>query len=223
MVNRVLETWRKNPDWWMVILTAVTVLFTALSAVFFYFQLEDTHSQLQVAQKEFQASQKTARLEQRAWIEVAIVKEKLVHGKFDIHPNTVLTIPIRQTNIGKVPAWNVNSEFIVEIVEATKPPTLKIEGDHFGNFGGVLYPSAYFDLAVPWLLPNTKVAHPPPLAKATYDRLMAGDTYVAIFGRLSYTDAYGDHAQQWCTWVGYGAGTEFNAKSCVDFNALSPD
>jgi hypothetical protein len=126
MANRVLETWRKNPDWWMVILTAATVI---LSAVFFYFQLkdthsqlQDTHSQLQVAQKEFEASQKTARLEQRAWVEATLVKEKLVHEKIDIRPNAVLSVSIRQTNIGKVPAWNVNSEFIFEIVEATKSP-----------------------------------------------------------------------------------------------------
>ena len=208
--------WRKNPDWWMVILTGGALVFAGLSAGVLYFQLKDTHSQLEVAQKEFDANQKTRRLEQRAWVELTLVK-----GEIDPHPNAVLAVPVRQANTGKVPAWNVNSEFVLEIVEAKKPPTFNFARDRFGNFGGVLFPSAHFDLSVPWLLPNTTVTSPPILSKPTYDRLMAGDTYVAVFGKLSYTDAYGDHGQQWCVWKGFGVGHEFNAKSCVDFNALS--
>ena len=208
-----MNRWRQA-DWWMVILTGLAVLFAGLSAVFFYLQLEDTHTQLQVAQKEFEASQKSARLDQRAWVQATLVKEKLVNHQqqIEIHPNAILTVPIRQTNTGKVPAWNVNSEFIVEIVEATKSPTLNFERDHFGNFGGVLFPSEKFDLSVPWLLPNTTVANPPPLSKPTYDRLMAGETYVAIFGQLSYTDAYGDHWQRWCQWQAYKSGSNLVPK-----------
>jgi hypothetical protein len=202
----------------MVILTAGTLMLAGLSGMVLYFQLKDTHSQLQVAQKEFDASQKTARLEQRAWIEPAVVKEKL-----DPHPNAVLAILVRQTNTGKVPAWNANSEFVVEVLEANEPPSFNFARDHFGNYGGVLFPSAHLDLSVPWLLPNTTVSNPPILSKPTYDRLMRGDTYVAIFGKLSYTDAYGDHAQQWCVWQGWGSRHVFNAKSCVDYNLLSPN
>jgi hypothetical protein len=215
--------WRKNPDWWMVILTAGALVFAGLSAGVLYFQLKDTHGQLEVAQNEFDAGQKTRRLEQRAWVEVTLVKEKLVKEQIDVRPRVPLLAPLRQTNTGKVPAWNVNSEFVVEIVEARDAPTFNSVGVHFGTFGGVLFPSAHFDVAVPWLLPNTTVADPPSVSKPTYDRLMAGDTYLAIFGKLSYTDAYGDHAQQWCAWQGYKLGGQYNAKSCTDFNALSPN
>ncbi len=207
----------------MVILTFVTVVFAAASAIFFYRQLGDTHAQLQVTQQEFEASQKTARLEQRAWVEPTLVQEKLVKGQVVARPNAPVLVFVRQTNTGKVPAWNVNSEFIVDIVEANQSPSFDYKRDHFGNYGGVLYPSGKFDLSVPWLLPGSTVENPTVLSKPTYDRLMMGQTYIVIFGKLSYTDAYGDHAQQWCTWWAYKTGLDFHAKACVDYNQLSPN
>jgi hypothetical protein len=206
----VSDTWRSDPDWWMVIFTFLAVVFAGVSALFFYWQLQDTHAQLSEAQK-------TARLEQQAWIQIAKVNEKM-----EIHPNEPFTVPIRMTNTGKIPASKILSDAYLEIVEKDHSPTFDLKRTHAGNFGGVLFPSNKFDIDAKWLLPNSSIANPSVLPQEIYDRLMSGEAYVAVYALLEFSDSYGDHWQRWCQWQGFHTG-EFHAKSCVDFNAVSPN
>jgi hypothetical protein len=52
---------------------------------------------------------------------------------------------------------------------------------------------------------------------------MVGEAYVAVHAQLNFSDSYGDHWQRWCKWEGFRRRAEFHAKSCVDFNAVSPN
>jgi hypothetical protein len=178
--------WRSNPDWWMVIFTALAVLFAGVSARFLYQQLGDTHIQLADAQK-------TARLEQQAWVQLGVVDEN-----FRPVPNAPLVVSFRTTNVGKIPASKVNADFYIEIVESNVPPTFDFQRTHVGNFGGVLFPSAKFETPAAWLLPNTTLADPPKLPEDIWHRLMEGQEYVALYAQATYTDAYGDHWLKWC-------------------------
>lgn len=199
------EKWWKIPDWWMVILTLTAAVLAGLSAWFIKLQLDDAN--------------KTARLEQQAWIQLSIVGDKI-----EISPNVPLAIQVRETNTGKIPASKLNTDILIEFVDKDRPPTFDFRHAHGRSYGGVLFPSAKIDNPVAWIPPeSTSLGPPPPLAQSTYDRLLAGEAYVAVSAQVTYTDAYGDHWLNWCSWQGFWRNSQFTAKACTDFNEVSPN
>ena len=187
-----------KPPIYRVILEIVAVVLSAAAALAYYLQLNEM--------------QKATRISERPWIVVTFTKPQINEGK-------PVQTSARISNRGKTPAIGSTGKFVVEIVPRDKAPTLDVgeKRAYVIYSSGILYPSDGRDFATFGF--NDK-GNQAVFDKAAIDNLVNGANYVAVFGKIEYSDTFGTgHWATVCEWFDYEARPDiFASKPCVQYN-----
>ncbi len=152
----------------------------------------------------------TMRLEQRAWV-------KVEHKLQPTAENKPLVADIVIKNTGKTPAKHIAANFRVQIVRKTDSPEME-SGFNFHHVSGILHPDTSLTNNVPMMRETQSITNPTLLTKADLAKVESGEAYIAVFGRVTYSDVYGvSHWVNFCDW-GYFKPGPYNALACVGFN-----
>jgi hypothetical protein len=155
------------------------------------------------------------------------------NGPLQTIPDKTLEFPVRVMNIGKTSARRVIAGIVVAVVPRTEAPTF---GDSASDILpiyrtaiGDLFPGDHSDFNVMRLRAKGDVVKKGGdtemflLSKAEYDDLIAGNTYVAVHGRVGYDDVY--HVRHWtdfCFWWPF-TNLNYHASSCVKRNTTDQE
>lgn len=154
----------------------------------------------------------TMRIEQRAWLQVIVDKD------IAIIEDKPLTAKLTVENIGKTPAKQILANLWVQIVE--KRASFAMTPAYYRDLIGLLNPDGPISITVPMLREGFDILNPPLLTKMDVARLNSGETYIAVFGKLTYLDIYGtSHWVNFCGWGGPKHGY-YTAGKCAEFNSV---
>jgi hypothetical protein len=170
------EQWFKNPDWYMVVLTALIFVVGIITGIVFYRQFKEMGRQTEILRKqaadaetaskdardEFKEQINTAKGQVRAAQDSvsaitkqmrqdqrAWLKSEITFGH--ITPRTPIENVIRFTNIGKTLSLRTFAVGFVEIVDRLKAPSLYRVGRSQSDAWltqGSLYPSEFADFVI---------------------------------------------------------------------------
>jgi hypothetical protein len=176
--------------------------------------------QLLAMQEQVRLSRSALEVDQRAWVQLAVdlpkMEEREAHEWLD--KMTYIYLPTKLLNIGKTPATGVHADLAIQIVNSRSAPFLSYSGHHDSVTSGVLFPDT----------PTTFYSHligdddlTEKLTDEERQSLYRGDTYLSMFGRVTYIDGFGiEHWTQYCWWVGLKVNSRYHADSCVDYNQV---
>jgi hypothetical protein len=173
-----------------------------------------------VAVNAFIATRKSSESETRAMVKMHR------NGELQAIPNKTLELPVRVNNIGRTPAKNVVASTYVEIVPKRESPNLS-ESDVLPLYQaevGDLFPGDYADFNVRRTKAKGEVRKGGAteiwfLTDEESKGLKAGETYVAVHGRVAYDDIF--HVRHWtnfCFWYPFAAVDDYKASKCVEYN-----
>jgi hypothetical protein len=173
-----------------------------------------------VAVNAFIATRKSSESETRAMVKLHR------NGELQAIPGRILGIPVRVNNIGKTPAKNVIASTYVEIVPKSESPNFS-ESDILPLFRaevGDLFPGDFADFDARRMKAKGEVRKEGQteiwfLSDDEIRRLKAGETYVAIHGKVAYDDIF--HVRHWtnfCFWYPFAPVDDYKASKCVRYN-----
>jgi hypothetical protein len=110
--------WLRNPNWWMVILTAAVAVAAGISGWIFYLQWNQMHEAMIQ--------------ERRAWVVPTINVPKQA-----VHQGNTLNISVHLTNTGDTPATHIHSEIAVEVVSKGSSPVFSYPTPDTENTVGI--------------------------------------------------------------------------------------
>jgi hypothetical protein len=179
-------------------------------------QLRIARQQAQAAQDSAEAIRRQMRIDQRAWISVAVSFPQ------EFKENTTIFGFAHITNSGKTPAKNILGQFVIEKVRNGESPSFTYSSTaRTIATQGSLFPNASNDVPVEWVraIPRTSNMEPILLGPTDIADLRAGRIVFVIHGRIDYKDVFGmSH------WIKACGGTStpgsYTAKKCTDYNDL---
>lgn len=192
-------------------------------------QLEIAQQQARAAQDSVAAINKQMRQDQRAWIKFGPQEDTPGGDKstIQITAGQPVAYPLRVANIGKTSAKNVDAKVFVEIVDASREPSLNhIENAKLGSpepltiiSAGILFPTTDFKQKVYRVI---KSGGSDPLV-ATNDEVIAlttGKAYLAVYGIITYDDVFQTpHWTRFCDWRSFANGL-YSTYKCTEFNGV---
>jgi hypothetical protein len=132
-------------------------------------------------------------LEQRAWI-------KVDYPEFGHSPPSV-PVTVKFINVGKSPALRIGASTVVEIVDNRKEPSfLDFPKRNSGMFVSLIFPTENIEYAAELFNGNTAQAVPRELTASEVESLLKGDSYMAVYGSVMYSDQFGTHWTRFCNW-----------------------
>lgn len=190
--NQPEKPWYKTLNGWKTVLECIAIPFAIAYAVVTYCQWQDLR-------QHFEA-------EQRAWL-------KVVHT---ISANTPPLVGLHVENVGKSVA-KATVEVALEIVPNTGAPSLSYSTTHTAADMSILFPNDRTQDFPVVLSRNDRSFSDEEIRK-----FHKGDLYIAVFGRVVYTDSFGKHWTQFCRWQSYetAQGPTFSADTCVAYNKV---
>src|ERR1035437_4673899 len=133
------------------------------------------------------------RADQRAWI-------KVDYPSFETPPPSV-PITVKFTNVGKSPALRIGANTVIEIVKSQNEPAfLAVPKRHSGMFTGLIFPTEHTEYPAELFNGNTEQSVPRSLNATELDSLRAGESYIAVYGTVMYSDQFGVHWTRFCAW-----------------------
>jgi hypothetical protein len=133
------------------------------------------------------------------------------------------------SNPGHSPARNILAEAAVEVLSRDKAPSFSVLAD-LGTRShlAILFPGTYADHpAVIGIISHNLDGSVAQLSNQQRESLKHGQSYLALFGKVRYTDDYGTHWTQFCWWKAFidpnQSSTEtryFNSETCVAFTNI---
>jgi hypothetical protein len=164
-----------------------------------------------IAFLQWRDSHNNFRMDERAWLNI--------EGKF---PDTVqerdsIVSQVRMENTGKTPGKQIKAEYVVLVLKSTDPITFDyVDPRHSNDFVGILAPKEFSLSPVVEFDSELNVVS---FTKNQAEDLMSGRSYLAVYGRGKYFDAFRDpHWFHFCKWKSYFKGASYNARSCVAYN-----
>jgi hypothetical protein len=159
----------------------------------------------------------------RSWVQVVIPREvtEMPLDKIDL-----MVFQAYLHNWGRSPATKIVGYSSAEVVPSNSGPNFGIL--RTGINMGALFP----DESTERVPPSFKVSRygtQHDITRLTDDernRLKNGDAYLAIYGRLVYTDNFGTHWTQFCGWLPFSSAylsSHFNARECAMYNAVGEE
>jgi hypothetical protein len=153
-------------------------------------------------------------IEQRAWISVHM-SDPNVYG--DVSASAALTM----TNVGKSPALGIAAHMLFEVVDRHNGPSLVLPRTAYVS--RLLFPTDTFPVTITPRDPKTGEGRK--LTPTEFANLVKGNSYMAIFGQITYTDQFGMHWTRFCSWHPYNSLFAtipyfFNPRPCVQYNAV---
>ena len=193
--NKAEQPWYKTMDGWKTLFECIAIPFAIGYAVVTFFQWRDLHHNFEV--------------DERAWLKVDYA--------FSQNPSGLIILRI--TNVGKSPVLHSIADAVLEIVDSKRPPSFARFGPHSAQTGGFLFQGGEIPFNVN--IPHDRDAPPPELSAGEIANLVAGKSYVAIFGQLVYWDQFGPHWMRFCNWKSY-ANTDavFASGACINYNRV---
>ncbi len=164
------------------------------------------------SQRSLMAIKNQFQVDQRAWLKIGYS-----------WPNPVTTVPATTKvvfqNTGKSVVTSIYADFSFEIVKSDSPPSFSLEKRHNTTSGAPLFPSDADDSHADLFDQKTKV--PRAFSSEEVQSLLAGKSYVAVYGAALYTDQFGLHWYRFCSWNAYStiSGTAA-AGECVGWNRV---
>jgi hypothetical protein len=206
--------WWGKSDWVTALSSAVLAVFAFASFLLLWKQLNDAREALGV--------------DQRPWVTIvpAWPEEKMANGtmaqKVIIDTGQRLEVPIKISNTGKTPALRISYTVSIEIVEQDKSPLLENPiNPPWSVIGGTLFPNA----------PETNFVYrrkPSKSGEMIFNDLTAtekesissGDSYLAVYGEISYWDGFGiPHWTRFCAPVVFAKKSGlYNYRPCTEYN-----
>jgi hypothetical protein len=206
--------WWGKSDWWTAIGTVALALFAVGSFILLWKQLNDTREALEV--------------DQRPWVTIAPdwpkekISQDVIAEKVVLYPNERIQVPIKLENTGKTPALRVLYTVNIEIVDRDKAPQLENPPNPWKVIGDTLFPNAPqtdFAYRLNPKKPGERVFND--LTLPENQALDKGDSYLAVYGEISYWDGFGvEHWTHFCAPVAFSHTTQtFNWRSCTQYNS----
>lgn len=185
-------------------------------------QLNIAKQEARAAQDSVKAIQHQTQSAERAWITIEFPQPLVA----PLAENRPITSNIQFTNSGNSVARKVIAEAVIEVVKNGKSPTFDYSWDHTKLTSGLLQKNETATL------PAGRYAHQRttngsnakilPLSHDELQQLLTGKSYIAIFARVRYWDAFGIH--HWlrrCGWVAQpsppGVSWVFTAHKCTNY------
>jgi hypothetical protein len=187
-------------------------------------QLDIAEKQARAAQDGVKAIQRQMRQDQRAWLDMQILKRP----EFKVGEPVQALIGV--TNIGKTAAKNLRIQTVIEYLPIDQAPSLSFKKGvyRYQITTGVLFPSdppaklpAYWYEKAPV---KTKFAAAV-LSEGEAGDLAAGRTYIVMYGKAEYIDIFNvRHITRMCGWLAPARENVFvNATKCTAYNSVDND
>lgn len=185
-------------------------------------QLSIAQMQAKAAQDSVEAIQRQTRIDQRPWIKINTIVDRVV--SVDFAPTHALEGNFNMTNIGKTPAKNVYAKVVIRPVNGLLPPMTdnlkgKSEEPHRFIRAGTLFP-------------NDKTGDIPvvrgrraedgsieivPISYPESDDLMTGKSVTVIYGKVTYDDVFSIH--HWTYFCAYTSPPNID-ESLAEYGAV---
>jgi hypothetical protein len=158
-------------------------------------------------------SHKNFVVDQRAWLLVASNLPVLA----DIKEGMPLQSRILITNTGKTPGKKITFEFTVVMPRNTEAVEFNYHAPLSAALVGIMPPN-YTQLFL--VFKHAEETNPVVLTRDGAQDLLAGRSYLAVYGRGIYTDIFGEvHWFHACFWQDYDGRTgTYNASGCTRYN-----
>jgi hypothetical protein len=162
----------------------------------------------------------TLEVDQRAWLKVDLSAKMLVIE------NSPIIATVTLTNTGKTPAKDIAFAGVIEIVKNGSEPTF--DGIHSVNTytSNMLFPgeSTVPPIQMKNLGPGKPFAVAVPLSHEAYQDLVNGGSWIAVWGRATYHDFFGN--QRWVNFCGWNSPSPLHiaingAPACTKFNDMN--
>lgn len=161
---------------------------------------------------------KEMRNDRRAFISPDLIPFQIEEGKPTL-------IPVVIENIGKTPARNVTGYVRpMELAQGEDPSFDYTHTKH--TFGiGAIFPGRRFE--IPFRLiqkqfAGSEQAFTMPLTHETYERIVSGQSFIVIHGKITYDDVYG--VTHWVTFCAMGRPDNYlkysGAKQCAEYTNI---
>jgi hypothetical protein len=143
------------------------------------------------------------RVDQRAWINISVGQAPLIEGK-------QIEMPIRVTNSGKTPAFNVQGVIVVNLLGVGEEPDFDYKSGHpfYAIDVGAAIPNSPANFSFP-VLPKYRTPQEPlaPVLdnSAITQGIGTGKLYIAVHSKVTYDDVFGTH--HWTTFCSYSANS----------------
>lgn len=151
--------------------------------------------------------------EQRAWVRVK-------HATFGrIKMNTIIPgWPLTISNVGKSPALSIFAHAVFEVIDKKSAPSFSYDKPHSAVEMSILFPSDENSFPAQT---GPDANAPIPISQIQVENLLSGNSYLAVFGQVVYTDQFGSHWTRFCAWQSFEQDpSNFNASSCVTYNSV---
>jgi hypothetical protein len=192
------QRWYKTMRGWKVVLEIIAIPFALGYAVITYFQWRDLRHNFEA--------------EQRAWLKVETIVP------FEVHESMQTNVII--TNVGKSPALRSAVDASYQVLDSKRAPTFYPDKGRFAAFANMIFPMDHADFST-GTMPFNDDGTARNLSSAEIAALLSGDSYMAIWGVVSYIDQFGLHWTRFCSWKSYQQGPhDFEARACTNYNAV---
>lgn len=213
--------------------------------------LKDSAKAATSASNAAEQSSETARgamlIDERAWLKVITgtpdtQKPEVANVSITMTIDKPLNVPLTIKNIGKTAAQRVLAYAIVEVVKFGKEPNIpdrQSRGfpqiDHpttaagkpthapSAIYGSLIYPGEWYTSSVPRLGVAEKQSAVFPLSKNEFESLRKGESYMAVYGAVTYFDIFGVfHWTKFCKSIRVGMAGIVPSESvaCANYAAI---
>jgi hypothetical protein len=166
------------------------------------------------------SSNKQLQIDQRAWVGVVFPKTFTPDG-------TSIPATIQVTSFGKTPARQVEGLVIATIFKNGQELTFDYGIPNSKNqfFTGIIFPNNPFNVTLTFPVAKYTGMPEEPILNASdlSKELSTGDSYIAFFGEIIYTDIFGNkHWTHFCTVTGKVIDID-TRKKCIAYNDVDHD
>jgi hypothetical protein len=152
-----------------------------------------TRQSNQISAKGVANADRNFRVDERAWIGFG------TGGSITFTVGRPFLVPTEITNTGKTPAKNVEGNVAVDIVNKGVPIDFSYGTGHanYRVHGGTLFPNGKIDESFEGIQHGPTKAEPIIITKPLAQKIMTGQAFVIIHGKITYRDEFG--TEHWTT------------------------
>jgi hypothetical protein len=194
---------------WKAVLEINAIPFGVAYAVVTYFQWRDLRHNFAV--------------EERALIKVAIDPKQGDASTSDpafIERMHNIQVPVHIQNIGKNPATKVRAITRVELLPRNESPDFSYASPGVGYSTydlNILFPTDTSPMPVTMYRIGGFEAV---LTEEERKSLLDGSYYLVYYGKLTYSDGFGEHWTLYCGWHGFNERGTYTSRPCSEYNAI---
>jgi hypothetical protein len=147
---------------------------------------------------------------QRSWLQVRMTTEPTLKDTKD-------RIIVRVINKGGTPAGDITVQSAFEVVPFYKGPSFDYERTHNMTTVPILFQQGDADILTKLYTPDGELTQ---LTDAQRRDLIAGQSYLAVYGTVTYEDNFGAWCTHFCFWKGFRIGQDYRTQTCREYNKV---